>query len=259
MSTPENNKKNNVIIHSNGGNSSGKNKPSDLKNIISGDSNSKKGKWFIINLNELILIIPDLINLFLSGFIFMVIYNWLRAKKMELYLIFIWSLFINAIIKTFYSVLHSVIFTSYNFNESIKNGIYLATATLLPFIIFKIQNTDFFRNLLFKLSRKTVHDDILDDVIDLNKRTVMALYLKNSNQYIIGTFKLKEEKGNDSYISLSPYIVYSSENNEELYNTEDKKMSALVNLKDVERIDLLYEDDSETWKWLNRDNITEEE
>ena len=174
---------------------------------------------------------------------------------MELHLVFIWSLFVNAIIKTLYSVLHSIIFISYSFSDTTKNSIYLITATLFPFIIFKIQNTKFFRNLLFKLSKKTVHDDILDDVIDFDKRTIMALHLKNSDKYIIGIFKLKEEKGGESYITLISYTVYSSENDEELYNTENKKMSTVINLKDIERIDLLYEDDSETWKWLNKDNV----
>ena len=31
-------------------------------------------------------------------------------------------------------------------------------------------------------------------------------------------------------------------------------MSVVFNLRDIERIDVVYEDDSETWKWLNMDN-----
>ena len=61
-----------------------------------------------INLKDLITIMPDVINLFLSGFIFVCTYNWLN-KKTDTSILTVWSLFISILIKSFYATLHNYI------------------------------------------------------------------------------------------------------------------------------------------------------
>lgn len=196
--------------------------------------------------------ISDLINLFLSGFIFMTIYNWLTNTQMELYLIGLWSLFVNAFIKTFYSALHSIIFIEKDFNESVKIIIYIITSVVMSILCVVIYNSTVFRNLLIKINKKTVHRDVFEDVIDYKKKTIMYVFMKESDYYYTGEFKLYEEKGHDSYIVLINYMLCDKDTCDEITNSTQEKTAALINLQDIERIELFYEDDSEIWEWLNK-------
>lgn len=66
--------------------------------------------------------------MFLAGFVFVTIFNWLTSLKMELYLVGIWSLFVNVVIKNIFSVLHSFMLKTIDFNENIKVVIYVFAA-----------------------------------------------------------------------------------------------------------------------------------
>ena len=47
--------------------------------------------------------------------------------------------------------------------------------------------------------------------------------------------------------------LFNKITNEEIFNPEDDfKSSVLINLSNVERMELIYEDDSETWKRLTK-------
>jgi len=212
----------------------------------------------IIDLQDLIYIIPDLINLFLSGFVFMTLYNWLTNTQMDLYLIGIWSLFINSLIKALCSVLHSVILTKINFSESSKILIYVVVAVLLSIFVVKVRDTKCFKKIISKLHQKTINRDILNDVIDYDKRTSMMVYPKNSDLYYSGMFRLHEEKGAESYITLINYALCSKKDDEIIRDYSEQKSAVIINLQDIERIELFYEKESETWSWLNKYNKTTE-
>lgn len=209
-----------------------------------------------ITLHELMNIIPELVNLFLSGFIFMTIYSWFINKELDISTVAIWSLFISTLIKTFYSAVHSVILTSYDINDYLKVLIYVITGTFLPFIIIFIKNSKLISFILFKADNKSINSDIFDDIIDYHKNTLLQIYLKNSNVMYIGTFKLREEKGLDSYIVLINYASLDKNTKEVTFNPADNGLQSAVaiNLGDIERIELSYEHDSDVWKWLSGKN-----
>ena len=217
------NKKESIfLIHSKTGNTEGKNNMKDILDRIAKESNKNKkneSEWYSIEIHELISIIPEIINLFLAGFIFMTIFIWLTNLQIETYLIGIWSLIINALIKLFYSALHNFVFINDNFPEVIKHTIYVLSAIIFPFIIVKILNYDFVKRLLNKYSGKTIHKDIFEDIIDYNKRTLMVVYLKDSNVYYAGTFKVKEETGSNSYITLINYTIKDKSNHDTIIDT----------------------------------------
>lgn len=212
----------------------------------------------IIDLQDLIYIVQDLINLFLSGFVFMTLYNWLINTQMDIYLIGIWSLFINSLIKALCSVLHSIILTETTFSESAKILIYVVTAILLSILVVKIRESNCFKNIISKLHQKTMNTNILDDVIDYDKRTTMMVYPKDSDIYYNGIFRLHEEKGAESYIALMNYYLCNKNDDEIIRDYSSVKSSVIINLQDIERIELFYEDNSETWKWLNKNNKEQE-
>lgn len=206
-----------------------------------------------ISLKDLISCIPDLVNLFLSGFIFVSIYNWLQNKNVDVSIITVWSLFISILIKTFYSMLHSMFYINYNFNEYIKIIIYVLTGAILPFIIVIIQNCKPVRIILSTVNHKSINGDVFDDIIDYNKKTMLQVYLKDSDIYYIGTFEYREEKGLDSYIVLIDYASLDKRTANVIFNPGENglKSTVALNLRDIDRIELIYEEDSEVWQRLS--------
>lgn len=199
----------------------------------------------IENLSILIDIIPELINLFLPGFIFMCVYTKIFDKQIDISLITIWSLFISNLFETFYCFCHDLFFQSYSFNESTKIFIYIIASLTLPFVIKFL-----YKKLSFKINHETTNKNIFDDVIDFNKKTMMKVYLKGLNCFYLGTFSMLGESGKDPYISLINYALLDKDTCNVIYKQETS--SVVFNLNDVERIELIYEDDSKVWELLNK-------
>ena len=118
----------------------------------------------------------------------------------------------------------------------------------------RIFNSTYIRKILDRISKKTIHEDVLDDVIDYNKRCNVIVNLKDSDIYYAGIFKLKEEKGVESRIVLVNYVEKRKSDDKLIldYGEKDFKTSVVINLSDVESLQLFYEDDSETWRFLSQ-------
>ena len=50
------------------------------------------------------------------------------------------------------------------------------------------------------------------------------------------------------------YSLCNKNDDETIRDYSNVKSSVIINLQDVERIELFYEDNSETWEWLNKYN-----
>ena len=205
-----------------------------------------------INLHELIKIVPDLINLFLPGYVFILVYGWMKAKKYDVSILIVSSLFLSYTISIFYTVVHDIILSDYNFNEALKSLIYISSGLIFSLIIVFLQNTKVFKKILRKLNHKALHDDIFDNILDYNNKTILQIYMKNSPVLYIGSFKVREEKGIDSYISLIEHIAIDSKTKETVFDPEENGLnsSVIINLRDVERIEVIYEKDSDLWNYL---------
>ena len=195
----------------------------------------------------------DLINLFLSGFIFMYTYNWFNNKKTDNSILTIWSLFISALIKSFYSVIHIFLLSSIKIPDAIKVVIYSLTGLLLAVLLTRLKRTQIFTRILYAMNNKSVNDDIFDDIIDYDKRTMMNIYIKSSDVYYVGRFSFREENGIDSWITLVEYCCVDKKTNNKLFDPAEGGLcsSVAINLKDVERIEIIYEKDSKVWEKLN--------
>lgn len=108
--------------------------------------------------------------------------------------------------------------------------------------------------MLSKLGKKTFGNDVLKDVIDYDKRTMMLVYLKNDDVIYGGTFRARDERGIESYIVLINYCLYEKNSGKIIRNSSNKKASVVINMKDVERVEMLYENDSKVWEFLNQYN-----
>lgn len=209
--------------------------------------------------------VSDLINLFLSGFIFMYTYNWLNSKKNDISLITIWGLFISTLIKSFYSAVHTLILSNIRVNDAIKILIFAATGFLLAVLCTYIRRSKLLTKLLYRINNKSANDDIFDDIIDYDKNTMLNVYLKSSDVYYIGRFSFREENGLDSWISLIKYCSVDKKTNNPIFDPEENDLcsSVAINLREIERIEIIYEEDSEVWKRLidndNKETTQEKE
>lgn len=206
----------------------------------------------IDSLVDLIYKIPDLINLFLPGFIFMCVYIKLFDKNIDISLIVIWSLFISDLFKIYYSTIHTVFLSTIIFQESVKNLIYIITGVILPIIIKILYNSNLYKKILLKSVNRTINKNIFDDVIDFDKKTMVKVYIKDLDVFYLGTFSLIEENGKDSYISLIDYALLKKDTCAVVY--KEILSSAVINLSDIERLEFIYENDSNTWKRLYHKN-----
>lgn len=203
-----------------------------------------------MNLLELIYVIPDFVNLFLSGFIFMYIYCWIENKKYDLSIVVIWSLIISLLVKSFYSTIHLFIFKDVDIAIPIKIILYSITGVVLAFVFIFIKKSKLLSSFLYKISNKSINDDIFKDVIDYSEKTVMNIYIKSSDIYYSGEFLYREEKENSSWIALVHYIRCNKETCGVLSNPDKDNLHSfiLINLKDVECVELFYGENSNVWK-----------
>lgn len=66
----------------------------------------------------------------------------------------------------------------------------------------------------------------------------------------IGTFKFLEENGLDSYIVLIDYASFDKQTKAVSFEPDKHNLHsvAVVNLRDIERIEIIYSENSEVWK-----------
>ena len=207
----------------------------------------------IIDLNILISALPELLTALLPGFIFICIYNWFVSRKeMDFSVIALWSLFISFIIRTFYQAGHLFILPSIDFHGSVKVIIYIATGGISALVLVKFRRTKFFEWFLDKVNNKSINDDVWDDIINYNEPIMLKVFLKEVDILYIGRFVSREEKGLESWIVISDYIR-SNKANEPQYNPEnhDHKSMATINMRDIERVELVYNDGSKIWEKYN--------
>lgn len=131
--------------------------------------------------------------------------------------------------------------------------VYIITGATTPFLIQKLTRLRILRNLIYNTNYKSIHDDIFNDIIDYDEPTMMQVYLKTSDIYYIGKFCFREEKGLDSWLVLINYITVDKKNDELLFDPQksNTKTTVAINLHDIERIELIYEDNSKVWKYLS--------
>lgn len=174
---------------------------------------------------------------------------------MDIYLVGIWSLFVNALIKAFYAAIHSVMLSDYCLDNSIKLIIYVITACVLPFVIHAIMNSEIAKRVMSVISRKTLSNDLYYDVIDHQKRTVVIATPKDSDYYYMGVIVLRENPNIGSHITLMDYLIVDKKSEENIRDTVETglKSSLTIDLRDMGSVEFVYEDDSNVWEWLHKD------
>lgn len=201
---------------------------------------------------DLIMSAYDLLTIVLPGFIFMSIKWWADNKNIESgwSRFLVWSVMISMIVSVFYQAIHLIILPNWDCPEPFKIVVYIVTCSIAAYLVLILKNNRTIRIFLSATIFKTPHNDIFWDVIDYSNGTLMRVYLKNESFYYVGQFSMREEKGDESWISLFNYGTVDYATGQMIYDAKANKdpTIAMVRLKDVSRIELVYDDNSDVWK-----------
>lgn len=203
-----------------------------------------------MELQNLLIIVPELINFFFPGFVFMLTFLKLNNKRLDNYLIVLWSLFTSEILHSLYSLFHISNLFNRDSLELINIIIYALTALIFAFLASKFIETRIYKNFLEKILRRTPNGDILQNAMDPYEKTQVKIFPKDSKRCYLGTLVLEDEKGLDSYILLINYKIMDKDTDRTIQQAA-KNSSLLINLHDIEHIELFYDEDSQLWKQLS--------
>ena len=193
--------------------------------------------------------IPELLSIFFPGFVYMYCRYWLKSKNVSDHatLIFLWSILVGVLISSFWSIVRIIFLPTWNCPEPLKIIVYVITAGCVSYIIYIIGQSKIFQEILHKTTHQTSNDVIWDDIIDYDKNQMMIIYL-NSGIYYIGKFSMLST--DNQWITLIFASTYDTKTHEEKYTNSHNEKCVAIPLKNVDRIELMYEKDSMVWKRL---------
>lgn len=105
-----------------------------------------------------------------------------------------------------------------------------------------------FNEVLYHMGRKSINDNILDDILDYDNGCALQLFDNDNSHVYVGHLFGCEEKAKESYIVLRGYSVYlmDAETEELTVVSEKTEYESLlcVNLSDIRRIQVYYPENS---------------
>lgn len=190
----------------------------------------------ILKIQEVVKIIPSILEYFVPGFIFITIRNYCYSKNNEKdkYIV-LKSIVISFIIMQ----ISQVIVNIFKWNEVFISyiSIIIAIISTILYIRFKLEAF-----IIEKLlgENKTPNEDYFDNIIPGKKGAWMRVYI---NQEVIYMGKILyyegKETGEDRKIALSNFISYSYEDSEEWDNhSADDDGIVLISMKNINRMEI---------------------
>lgn len=189
-------------------------------------------------LKDLINNIPDILQYFVSGYIFISIFCWIASKKVNFTLQIIWSLIISFTITSFINAIN-ISFLKCDFLNNIWGVTFLSIvlSTILAFIFGKIFRNKKFADKIVTQFGISLYGTIWENVIT-QKSAYLKIFLKEKKYYFQGSFYHIEDKDDKSWICIKQYqkcnmkdeVIYSQENT--------TNVNLVLKLSDVDYIEL---------------------
>lgn len=124
-------------------------------------------------------------------------------------------------------------------NDIYKNISYCVFSAILGFIIGKIISHRWFNLLLSKLHiGRTTNENIWDDVI--KPYTWVCVHMKDGSSYL-GQYKYGEAFKSEPIIVLATYQKLNQDNNVVIDNSADINRMIMLNTKDFDKIEIIYQ------------------
>lgn len=195
-----------------------------------------------IDIIDIINSIPSILQYFVSGFIFVIIFQFLISRKFKNSTITISSCIISF---TWVSLINLL---DYLFNKPIFSNLWFISLfsillSIVTSILFsKLFLSKKFNKFLVRNYSVTQHESVWNNIIDYQNGTNIKVYLKNQPYYYIGHLYSHEENGLDSWFSISAPMKYKEIDCGDdilIFDQQGNTDAYLVfNLKDIEIIQL---------------------
>lgn len=151
--------------------------------------------------------IPDILQYFVPGFCFLVIFGFFASKKLSFNILCIFGCLISFITISILAIFH--ITTS----PLVVSAISTISLAILAILAAYVHNSKWFSKILVNIFHKTPNRSIWRDVIDFKHGSNLKVYLKERDYYVIGHFNAIEENGADSWLSISAFGKYQLDEN----------------------------------------------
>lgn len=196
----------------------------------------------ILKLKEFIEILPLLLNYIGPGYIFYKISELQLGRsgnKEKNYLLnyLIFSYFFNVLLGVFL-----------NQEDKLYSFVLLIISLIFSVIYVNVIEKNWFIEFLSLLNfYKGVKTDIISEIIDSKLGVWIKIYIKSENVIYIGKLIRydNEMKNMHRYMVLSEYCCYSYDGDVLEDNYGEYTKCALLNIANVNRLELLYDEDSE--------------
>lgn len=191
-----------------------------------------------ISLKELLTIIPDILQYFVSGFIFITVYKNICSKKIDAIIQFISSCVISFTLVSLIRAINSIWFQQVWLNNLwviVSLSIVLSLVTSILFS--KLFVSKWFHRFTVKYFGISPHSSVWRNIVTGDSAS-FKVYLKGKNFFWIGSLYSYEEKGDNSWFCLHKPIKCDM-NGDPIYSQGDNDDAFLAfNIKDVESIEI---------------------
>ena len=98
-------------------------------------------------------------------------------------------------------------------NALVVSAIAIILCIIASCVLSSIVKSPNVKHFMLKVFHHTLNDDIWSDIINYETGANLKVYLKDKDYFIIGQYRLNEEKGKDSWFALSGYVKCDRETN----------------------------------------------
>jgi len=197
---------------------------------------------------KLIEKLPEIFIYVVPGIIFLETHNYMCNKKTKIDNIFImFSVFISFIIISIVK-------------PFVIEGIWkLALIVIIISFISSILLALFYRNKLFTCAlsfigiNKTIHNSMWDEIMD-EYDVFIKLHISTDKVVYHGLYKGHEDKDENLYVLITDYDVKSYDGKDIHDYSEDRQRWAIINTKDISRVEIKYSEKSDRNKKIIKTN-----
>lgn len=192
-----------------------------------------------MDLKDLFEILPDIILYVTTGYLFILVFNFisLRKKMEDINGIFCASLAIGFVIKAILCTL------KIRFSYYVNIVGLLAFSVLLGALLGYFINSKLCKKILKKLHvNRSINENIWHDIMDIDKRTMwIRAVSKEREQVIVGILVMVEEFQRFPQLLLQQYQIFDLEGNLVEDYIANANQEILIRTEDFENIDIVYD------------------
>ncbi len=189
-------------------------------------------------ISKIIHEIPNILQFFIPGYIFFIIFTAAISKKAEGSIRFVFSCVLSF---SFIALINAVcsIFGWAIQDIWVRVAISIGLAVVTSIVFAKLFTSKKCRSLLVTMFQKSPYDSVWRNVLDYETGTNLKVYLKSRPYYIIGHFYSHEENGSDSWFCLNAFVKTDITTNEDLADySEYNNIFITFHLSEVESIEI---------------------